>query len=222
MNRVSSSLTLAFIIGLLTSLGANGQIGQKDGLQVRFLAPAVPDSGLKVALRGENSASDFTAVTTHGLSEPLFPKERKLLLVEGTDDITTAKPIGGITLPPGRDFLIILIPSKDKWKTKLVRLDSSKFGASTICLVNLTPKNIACTFDEDKVLLKSGELEIVSTPKKKDDRNFYQIQFFAEKGGKPKRFADTRWPHDPRVRSVVFYYIDKFGRLTYRAIDEVV
>ena len=195
---------------------------QERGLTVRLLAIGLVDGAEELQIRsGEGEISPPIEVTTHGFSKPARVTARDLSLTLPSVDGQKVKIISRATLPEsGRRFLLLLTPSKGRYASRVVQLDNPDFKADRVCFFNASPIQVAGSLGSRKFLAKPGTPVIAAAPDQKD-LPFYQVKFFYKHEGEVRHFADTRWPHDDRGRSYVFFFTHpKTKRISYRAVDE--
>lgn len=208
-------------------LGAGRVAAQEAGgksseaVEVRLLAVELLDGGETLVLRSGEVTTEAVEVPTHGLSDPLRVPARRLAIATPGDVETPGRGLGEATLPDnGRRFLLLLIPSKERYLCRVVALDDPAFRPGHVCFLNVSAVPVGGRLGSGEFVAQPGKPQLVAPPRRQD-LPYYQMSLFYQQGEESRALADTRWPHDERCRSYVFIYPNpRSGRLTYRAVDE--
>lgn len=226
VNAWMASWTLAVCL-----LGGPGLLAQEieapkkplKGIQVQLLAVELLEDVPRIVLRHGETTSEAIDLPTHGLSEPLGVRSRSLVVATPGTAEEPGRALTKVTLPSvGKRFLLLLVPGKDSYGARVVRLDDPAFKPGSVCFFNVCPIPIAGTLGSTKFLAKPVT-PVITSPPRQGELPYYQVSFYYKKGETTRPFADTRWPYDDRSRSFVFFYPKtKTGRISYRAVDEYI
>lgn len=226
-------LQLGRVMGFLVALAAAaGSLTAQDeadrkppgkGIELRLLAVALLDGDREVVITNGEATSEAVELRTHGFSEPVKAPGRILSITSPPTDGQAGRALAKVTLPSkGRRFLLLLVPSKESYICRVVRLDDPAFKVGHVCFFNVSPTVVAGKLGSRKFIAERGKPVIVAPPDK-DNLPYYQVSFYYKRGEQTRSLADTRWPYDARSRSYVFFFPNpKTGRITYRAVDEIV
>ncbi len=209
--------------GRLAAQDEEAPKGSAKGLVVRLLAVDLLKDAETVVLRSGESRSKTIPLLTHGLSDPVRVTGRALIVATPALEEKPGRILAKVTLPAaGRRFLLLLVPSKDNYLCRIVRLDDPAFKPGDTCFFNVSPVPVGGTLGSRKFLAERGK-PVFAKPPRQADLPYYQVSFFYKRGKETRPLADTRWPYDERSRSyVIFYPNPKNGRIKYRAVDEVI
>ena len=217
------ALLLAWFLTCLTTAAQDPPSADKssNGIELRLLAVALLNSAESVVLKSGKAETQPIELPTHGLSEPIQVTARTLSVATPSKGEQSGRILDTLQLPgSGRRFLLLLIPTKNAYASRVVRLDDPGFDPGDLCFLNLTEVPVGGTLGPGKFLARQGIPEIVAAPEP-GDKPFYQVRFFYKDAEQTRPLADTRWPHDEQVRTSVFFFRNpQSGRLTYRAVDE--
>ena len=210
-------------MGSLTAQEGAGPGGSTKGIVVRLLAVDLLKGAETVVLGSGETRSKTIDLLTHGLTDAVRVTGRVLRVATPALEEKPGSVLAEVTLPSaGRRFLLLLVPSKDKYLCRVVRLDDPAFKPGDVCFFNVSPLPVGGMLGTRKFLTERGKPVIVKPPRQ-TDLPYYQVSFFYKRGKETRPLADTRWPYDERSRSyVIFYPNPKNGRIKYRAVDEVV
>ena len=114
-------------------------------------------------------------------------------------------PMGSISLPDfGRNFILVFIPAKDRYRVHAVRADDPEFKANEALLFNFTPHRIHAELGTDKQAIDSEESARLS-PGFETDALSYPARFSYEpENGKILPFSNTRWRVNANLKTIVF------------------
>ncbi len=195
---------------------------RKKGIEVCLLAVALLDKADEVVVRSGEGQSKAISLPTANLSEPVRVAKRSVILsLPATGDEEFGRTVAQTQLPQsGRRFLLLLAPSKGKYRCRVVRLDNPNFKPNNVCFYNLSPVAIAGELGKRRFSVDPGKL-VFAAPSAESDLPYYQVRFFYKRGNQTRPVADTRWPYDERSRAYVIFFA-KGQRIAYRAVDEIV
>jgi len=193
------------------------------GLSVRalLLTPGGPVVTLHPLIEGK--ISDAVTIGARGLSDSFNAPARQFSLAVPDQTLESGfRCVGEITLPPqGKEFIILLEPTKDSFKAHVVNHREPRFGADNVLFFNASEITLGATLGSNKVLIKPRQAVFAKAPPR-GEKSYYQVTFFEPDNGKARPFTNTRWPHRDKSRCYIFFYRSLVnGRLTYQAIDEV-
>lgn len=214
-HRLTAVLTAAcFSVGLALGAESSG-----PGVRALLLVPGGPIVKLH-PMSGE-TVGDAVQVGARGLSESFKPSSREFsLAIPDANQESGYRSVGKVTLPEqGKDFIILLEPTKEVYKVHVVDSRESRFGADSILFFNASDIILGAALGSNKVLIKP-RVAIFAKPPPRGEKPFYQVTFYQPDNSKARPFANTRWPHREASRCYVFFYRSETGRLTYQAVDE--
>lgn len=213
--RLTAVLTAAcFSVGLALGAESSG-----PGVRALLLVPGGPIVKLH-PMSGE-TVGEAVQVGARGLSESFKPSSREFsLAIPDTKQESGYRSVGKVTLPEqGKDFIILLEPTKEVYKVHVVDSRESRFGADSILFFNASDIILGAALGSNKVLIKP-RVAVFAKPPPRGEKPFYQVTFYQPDNSKARPFANTRWPHRDASRCYVFFYRSETGRLTYQAVDE--
>lgn len=132
------------------------------------------------------------------------------------------RSIADITLPPaGDDFIILLEPAGETFKTHIVSGKEPRFQNDSTLFFNATDMPLGATLGEKKIVIPPRRATIGEAPAK-GERPWYQVTFYEpQENAQPRIFANTRWPHRVSSRCYIFLYRSELsGQIVYHGIDE--
>jgi hypothetical protein len=215
--QLSKFLPLAALLA-----ASPGFAEEPAGLSVRalLLAPGGPVVALH-PMSGEVVGGEIQ-IGARGLSDSFKAPSRAFdLAMPDTKKESGFRAVGRVELPEvGQDFIILLEPAKSSFKVHVVNAKDSGFGADCVLFFNASDVNIGGILGAKKVLVTPRKAVFAKAPPR-GEKPYYQVTFFEPDGGRPRPFANTRWPHREGSRCYVFFYrSNAAGRLTYQAVDE--
>jgi hypothetical protein len=219
-----------WLLAVLLVLPLNAQeVSKKEGLKakglrVRILAFTTRKGAEKIVIESGGSRTREITLTTHGLGSYVSVSQRELILgMMPSEEDQPVTPLAKVQLPDqGRDFLLLLIPNKSGYDCRAVRLDGSRFGSGDTLFYNAGNIPVGGVIGKKKFVVTPRRLKIINAPPVNKEP-YYQVSFYTKIQEKVRIFSDTRWPHDDRSRSYVFFYVNpRTQRVTYRAVDEFV
>ena len=218
-------LAVTGIIGPGSLRAQEEAAGEKTGkgIELHLMAVALLDGAKDVVIASGEDVRGPGTLHTHGFGDPVHVTARALGITTPPIDGKPGRVLGKVTLPSaGRRFLLLLVPAKDTYLCRAVRLDDPAFKAGHVCFFNVSRAQVAGTLGSRRFVTERGAPVIVPPPRR-TDLPYYQVNFYYKRGDQTRPLADTRWPHDDRSRSYVFFYQNpKTGRVTYRAVDEII
>ncbi len=206
-----------------TNTAPNGKNkANTKGIRVRILAFATIKEADRIVIQANKKLTSEFKIPTHGLSPYISVPGRTLSLgLNPADPELPIEPLAKVQLPEqGKEFLLIMIPNKTGYHCKAIRLDGTDFKAGDTLFLNTGKVTVGGIIGKEKFSLKPGKLKIIGAPPQ-NDLPYYQVKFYYSHKKKTRIFSDSRWPHELRTRSYVFFYMrPNTRRVTYRAVDE--
>lgn len=214
--RIAAVLTVAACFSTCLAFGA-----ESAGSSVRALLLVPGGPVVNLHPMSGTTVGEAVQIGARGLSEFFRPATRDFsLAVPDTRQESGYRAVGKVTLPEqGRDFIILLEPTKEVFKVHVVNARESRFGADCVLFFNATETVLGAALGANKVLIKPRMAVFAKAPPR-GDKPFYQATFYQPDNSKARPFANTRWPHREASRCYVFFYRNETGRLTYQAVDE--
>jgi len=208
--------TLAFC-SLCQALGQDASIPT-----VRALLLAPGGAVVKLhPLAGEN-VDKAILIGARGLSDPFKPASRAFSLALPDNTMESGyRSVAQIALPEyGEDFIILLEPAAEIFNVHIVNGKEPRFSKDCLLFFNAVETSLIADLGGSKILLKP-RVATFAKPPPRGEKPFYQVTFYRPDNNQPRAFANTRWPHrDVAMRSYVFFYPNKSGRVTWHAVDE--
>ena len=222
IRSIVAALSLAALVPGLT----NAQEVKSGGMRVRalLLAPAGPTMELHTIAAETKKVTGPILIGARGISDSINPGSRTFsFAIPDAVDKTGYRSVAKVTLPPsGSDFIVLLEPAGETFKTHLVSGKETRFRNSSTMFFNATEVPIGATLGDNKVVIPPRKPVIAEAPAKIGDKPWYQVAFYSPgKDGKPRIFTNTRWPFRKASRCYLFFYRSTTSnRITYQAVDE--
>ena len=194
--------------------------GSAKGVEVKFLAQAVPDDLGKVVLANADSRSEPFDLPMNNLSPAQIPPTRLFSLWSVDKNVSLAT----VKLPEeGEQFICLLLlkPGEPGYSTVLMPGADPKFKAGDVYFFNNSNKPVLGFLGTAKFTLNPGKSEVV-TPRGGEER-FYRIGLGVREPEGDRLIKTMKWPKSKQTRYYVFFYVDPVkNRITYRAVDEFI
>ncbi|MEO0018384.1 MAG: hypothetical protein RLZZ522_1667 [Verrucomicrobiota bacterium] len=210
-------ITRIFGIFLVLLFPICAETPKPEGIQIRMLAEAAPESLGKVFLLLGDTRTEGFVLPTNGLSKPVTVTQRVMVLKTLDKEV----PLCTISLPEvGKSFAVILVTAKPAGYTPIiVRTDDPSFKAGDVFFINRSQKTILGKLGTAPLVLKPGE-SAKSRPEGAVDNTYYDIAFASREADGDKLLSSSRWPIDNHLRSYLFFFTNAQGRTAFRAVDE--
>jgi|694.fasta_scaffold72208_1 hypothetical protein len=198
---------------------SHAQETPKIGIRALLLSPGGPTVTLHPMIEGK--VSDPVTVGARGLSEKFNAPARQFALALPDQSVEIGfRSVGEVTLPAqGKDFILLLEPTAEKFKAHVIASRESRFVADSTLFFNASETPVVAALGSEKTLIKPRVAVFAKAPAR-GEKPFYQATLYQAVDGKPKPFFNSRWPHRDNVRCYAFIYRNEAGRLTYQAVDE--
>jgi hypothetical protein len=208
------------IVLLIPAVAQSEPPAKKDeqAIQVRLLAEHAPDNLDNVLMRfSNNTQSSGIVLPTNQLSNPILCTSRQMLLQTEEKGI----PLCQITLPDqGKTFAVVLVTAKPSgYSPIIVRTDDPDFGAGDFYFINRSDQTVLGKLGETPLVLQTGS-SAKSRPSQPVDNAYYNIAFAIREPSGDRLIRSTRWPIGNHSRSYIFFFNDRDGNVTFRAVDE--
>lgn len=209
-------LPAVMMIGLASAAENKGA----EGVEVRFLAQAVPNDLGQVVLANAESRSTPFDLPMNNLSPAQEPPSRVFSVWSVDKDVSLA----AVKLPEeGTEFICLLLlqPGKPGYSPIVFPANDPGFRAGDVRFFNLADKPVLGFLGSAKFELNPGK-SVVVTPQGGEER-FYRIGLGVKEAEGNRLIKTMKWPKSKQTRYYVFFYVDPVkGRITYRAVDEFV
>lgn len=190
------------------------------GVEIKFLAQAVPNDLGKVVLANADTRSEPFDLPMNNLSPAQAPPARLFSLwsVEKNVSLATVK------LPEEGDrfiCLLLLKAGEPGYTTVLMPAADPKFKAGDVYFFNNANKPVLGYLGTAKFALNPGNSTVV-TPRGGEER-FYRIGLGVKEPQGNRVLKTMKWPKSSQTRYYIFFYVDPMkSRITYRAVDEFI
>jgi hypothetical protein len=209
---------LPALTGLLVAV-SHAQDAPKIGVRALLLTPGGPTVTLHPMIEGK--VSDPVTVSARRLSDSFGAPARQFALALPDQSVEIGfRIVGEVTLPDqGKDFILLLEPTAEKFKAHVVFSGDSRFAADSTLFFNASETPIVVAFGSEKTLIKPRTAVFAKAPSR-GEKPFYQATLYYSDKGKVEPFFSSRWRHSDNSRCYAFIYRNEAGRLTYQAVDE--
>lgn len=200
-------------------LTARGFAADK-GVEVRFLAEAIPDNLGKVVLANAEMRSDPFDLPMNNLSRPQKPPARIFSVWSLDKNLSLAN----IKLPDEGDAFIVLLlkSSKGGYEPVIIPGGNSSFKAGDVYFYNNSNKLVLGLLGKTQFTLAPGK-GAIHTPSGFGDEKFYHVIFGVKEADENKVIKSMKWPSSKTMRNYVFFNSNpETNRITYRAVDEFI
>jgi hypothetical protein len=191
-----------------------------EGVEVRFLAQAIPNDLGQVVLANAESRSAPFDLPMNNLSPAQEPPSRVFSVWSVDKDVSLA----AVKLPEeGKEFICLLLihPGKPGFSPIVFPANDPGFRAGDVRFFNLANKPVIGFLGSAKFALNPGKSAVV-TPQGGEER-FYRVGLGVKEAEGNRMIKTMKWPKSKQTRYYVFFYVDADkGRITYRAVDEFV
>lgn len=205
---------------VMTGISAAAETKGAEGVEVRFLAQAVPNDLGQVALANAETRSAPFDLPMNNLSSPQEPPSR----VFSVWSVTKAASLATVKLPEeGKDFicLLLMFPGKPGYSPVVFPSKDPGFRAGDVHFFNMANKPVLGFLGTAKFELNPGKSAVV-TPRGGEER-FYRVGLGVKEPEGNRVIKTMKWPKSEQTRYYVFFYVEPVkGRITYRAVDEFV
>ncbi len=213
MLRVIPAVVMTGVVSAAEPKGA-------EGVEVRFLAQAVPNDLGQVALANAETRSAPFDLPMNNLSPAQEPPSR----VFSVWSVTKGASLATVKLPEeGKDFICLLLlnPGKPGFSPVVLPANDPGFRAGDVRFFNLANKPVLGFLGSAKFELNPGKSTVV-TPRGGEER-FYRVGLGVKEAEGNRMIKTMKWPKSVQTRYYVFFYVEPVkGRITYRAVDEFV
>lgn len=164
-------------------------------------------------LIGEDKTIDVDT-PGHELTQPYKVPNLKTIAVGKTVPGKDGKPVFQVygkaeSVAPQQIILLIRKGKENSDGYHLIPIDARlpNFGGASFLFFNASNIGFAGIIGDQKFALRPGKLQIIK-PKPNHPPNICQVTLSFQREGtdKWKKFYDTRWPANEKVRSLVFFY----------------
>jgi hypothetical protein len=209
---------LPVLTGLFVAV-SHAQDAPKIGVRALLLTPGGPTVTLHPMIEGK--VSDPVTIGARSLSDSFGAPARQFALALPDQSVEIGfRSVGEVTLPAqGKDFILLLEPTAEKFKAHVIASRESRFVADSTLFFNASETPVVAALGSEKMLIKPRVAVFAKAPAR-GEKPFYQATLYQAVDGKPKPFFNSRWPHRDNVRCYAFIYRNEAGRLTYQAVDE--
>lgn len=214
-------LLISLFVLSISSLTAQEE-GKKAerGIRIRAFAFALFENIDTIELRQGDRVLGKLTLPTGQLKEGISISTRQFSFGVTKDDAFSR--LGSVELPAtGRDFILVLAPTKKGYRIFLVRADDPEFRGNDTYLFNFSLRRLGILLGTAKQMvppLGSAKLR----PEFPSGATFYQAMFAYEKDGKYIPFNNSRWPVNSNTKALVFVYEDPASQqLSYRSVTEL-
>ncbi|MBC7979720.1 MAG: hypothetical protein H7Y36_04060, partial [Armatimonadetes bacterium] len=149
------SAVVSVICLLCGSLNAQGSKTSEPKVRALLLAPGGPTMDLFTLDIKTGKVSGPGLVGARGISDPFTPGALAFsFAIEDKSKENGYRPVADVTLPPeGKDFIVLLEPNGETFKTHLVRGKAPRFGNSATMFFIATDVPIGVTLGDNKVVV---------------------------------------------------------------------
>lgn len=225
MNTLSKILCILFTGTLL----ASGQVDSKK-MSLRFIAFPKKSNSEPVELLIGPEKTIQVSTPGHELTKSYKVPELDVINIGKTvvgDDGEAVFQTYGSAKSVSSNQIIVMIRkgSKNSDGFTVIPIDArlAGFGGGNFLFINLSKLSLGGVIGDKKIALKPGERKMIK-PKPNHAQDICQVTLFYQTkvASKWKKFYDTRWPADNKVRSLVFFYQNpKTGRLGLAPIMDI-
>ncbi len=218
------TLQLAFLLGsLIPTLSSAREKPTEPQIRILLLAPAGTTIEIHTMAADSKRLTGPVLVGARGVSDPVTPGERvfSLVLPDKTSE-SGYRPVFDVTLPAGgNDFIILLEPTGESFKSHLVSGDEPRFRNDSTLFFNTTDAQVGVAMGEVKIAIPPHTPVFADAPRI-GERPWYQVNLYETKDdGSRLVIANTRWPHRKSSRCyLVLYRSESSGRVSYQTVDE--
>lgn len=225
MKTLSKTLCMLFTISSLAS-------GQEDGkkMTLQFIAFPKISNPEPVELMIKEEITLPVSTPGHELTKPYKVPALDVInigkTVVGDDGEAVFQKYGSAKSVSSNQIILLLRKgSKNSDGFTLIPIDASSagFGGASFLFINVSKLALGGVIGDTKIALKPGERKLIK-PKPNHAQDICQVTLFYQTkvADKWKKFYDTRWPADKKVRSLIFFYQNpKTGRLGLAPIMDI-
>ena len=199
---------------LLASASLMNALGQGNEMTLQFVAfpKRLKPEPVELLIGKEKTINVDTP--GHELTQPYKVPNLKTITVGKTVQGEDGKPVFQVygkadSVAPQQIILLIRKGKQDSDGFFLIPIDGRlpNFGGASFLFVNASNIGFAGIIGDQKFALRPGKLKIIK-PKPNHPPNICQVtlSYQREDTDKWKKFYDTRWPANDKVRSLVFFY----------------
>ena len=194
-------------------------VASNKGIALRLLACEVTTEPMKVVLATKDSSSAEIEVPSASFSLPAVVSGRRVeIKVPKTDETLCA-----VSLPEEGESFAIMLGSNTPhgFLPVVVRLDDKAFQPGDFQFINCSGKTVVVKLGGTEVVIEA-EGSARARPTECTDNRYFIVTMHTRGKSGDKVFASTRWPLDKSKRGYIMLLAKPSGRVTYRAVEEIV
>lgn len=216
-------LTTLIVLSLTTlhSLSAQETVDETQrGIQIRAFAFALFENIDTLEFRQNDRILGELKLPTSQLKQGISIKSREFSI--GVTDGDEFRSLGNVKLPEtGRDFILVLAPTKSGYRVFPVRTDDPEFRGNDTYVFNFSTRRLGIALGTAKQAVQPLENARLR-PAFPSGATYYRVLFAYESDGNYIPFNNSRWPVNSNTKALVFVYEEPSSqRLVYRSVTEL-
>lgn len=214
--------TALAILSIIPCVAAESAPVSGVNVGVMLLVPAGPTMELFSVNQNTKKVQGPILVGARGISDMFAISSRQFsFAVKDKSAESGYRAVANVIVPDsGGDFIVLLEPKGNQFRTHIINGDSLGFGNNSTLFFNATDVPLGIVLGDYKKVLPPRQPTIMDAPEK-GERPWFQVTFYESVDGQSRMFNNTRWPHRNASRSYLFFYrSEKSGRISFQAVDE--